>query len=939
MKKATLLITCLFSMGALMAQQSKHKNIPDSGSITCSQMGVTKPLRELFPVEAPEKKYRKRGEEQEDREHNIPQKFLKTVEKDGPAYGNDDATMQKEPGTIQGHAPIQNFAGQSAAGFYPLDPSGAVGPNHYIQMINSTTFKVYNKSTGAVMLTGTLGNLWAPVTPNDGDPIALYDKAANRWFMSQFGQSGNKIYIAISQTADPLGSWYTYTFTSPSFPDYLKFSVWQDGYYMTSNQAQKVFAFERTKMLLGQTARSVYHTFSPPNAGYFFVPLAGDSGDGTLAPAGTPCPVFSYSDNGWGSGYTDAINIFKCTTNWVPTTATMTIASAGSVPCTAFDASYNASWNDISQPGTTQKLDGIGGTLMFRAQWKPWNGAGYNSVVLSWGVKISTTQRSIKWCELHQDQTTGVWTMFQQGIYTPDTNNRWMGSIAMDDYGSIGLCYMKDNATNIYPSLYYTGRRTCDPLGTLPVTEELAKAGTASQVGVNRDGDYSQTTLDPDGVTFWHTGMYMGAGGAQKTQIYSFQITPCTVTNPPVAAFTTINTTVCANVPVTFNDQSTNFPTSWAWSFPGGTPASSTSQNPTVTYTNPGTYNVSLTATNGVGSGSNTLSNYITVNATPSTPVASVNSPLCSGAANIINLTTPAVAGVTYSWTGPVSFTSALQNATRPATSLSFGGNYILTETLNGCTSQPDTVVVVINATPGTPVITANTPVCVGNTLTMTVPTVSGATYSWTGPNSFTSGTQNQSIPNATTAMAGTYSVTVTSALGCTSLVGTKVVAVNTLPPTPTITQNWNVLTSSSAVGNQWYLNGILIPGATSQTYTMTQNGVYTVIATVSTCPSAVSAAMNVTNLGIAELTEGGTLVISPNPNQGVFSISFIASSKKNYKLKLFNELGQVVYEKQLTNVSGEFKQNIDVSTYGKGVYMFTLSDDKNQTVKQIIVE
>jgi len=221
----------------------------------------------------------------------------------------------------------------------------------------------------------------------------------------------------------------------------------------------------------------------------------------------------------------------------------------------------------------------------------------------------------------------------------------------------------------------------------------------------------------------------------------------------------------------------------------------------------------------------------------------------------------------------------------------------------------------------------------------MTVPSVSGSTYSWTGPNSFTSGTQNQSIPNATTAMAGTYSVTVTSALGCTSLVGTKVVAVNTLPPTPTITQNWNVLTSSSAVGNQWYLNGVLIPGATSQTYTMTQNGVYTVIATVSTCPSAVSAAMNVTNLGIAELTEGGTLVISPNPNQGVFSISFIASSKKNYKLKLFNDLGQVVYEKQLTNVSGEFKQTIDVSTYGKGVYMFTLSDDKNQTVKQIIVE
>ncbi len=938
MKKATVVVSLLFSMSSLFAQGTK-KNTDETGFITCSQFGITKPLSEMFPVNAPEKKKRHRDKEVEDHENNIPQKFPKTVEKDGPAYGNDDAATQKEPGTIPNKAPIQNFTGQSGANIYPLDPTGAVGPNHYVQMINSTTFRIYSK-TGTTLLSGTLGNLWATATPNDGDPIVLYDKAADRWFMAQFGTTGNKIYIAISQTPNPTGSWYTYTFTSPAFPDYLKFSVWQDGYYMTSNQAQKVFAFERTQMLLGNAAsRAVYHTFSPPASG-FFVPLPGDSGDGTLAPAGTPCPIFSYSDNGWGGSNVDAVNVFKCTTNWVPTTPTMTIASGGSVSCAAFDASYSSSWDDISQPGTTQKLDGIGGVCMFRAQWKPWNTAGYNSVVLNWGVKISTAQRSIRWCELREDQTTHVWSMYQQGTYTPDADTRWLGSIAMDDYGSIGLCYMKSNATSIYPGLYYTGRRICDPLGTLPLTEQVAHAGTASQtVNINRDGDYSETTLDPDGATFWHTGMYMGAGGAQKTQIYSFQITPCIITNPPVAAFTTVSTTVCSNRAVTFNDQSTNFPTSWSWSIPGAVPSTSTTQNPTFSFPSAGTYSVTLTATNGNGSNTLTQTNYITVNATPATPSVTCNTPICSGTANTITFSTATVAGATCSWTGPVSFTSSLQNPTRPATSLSFAGNYILTVTSGGCTSNPDTTVVVINATPSTPVITANTPVCLGSTLTMTIPAVTGATYSWSGPNSFASTTQNQSRPNATLAMAGTYSVTTTSPAGCVSAVGTKVVVVNAVPATPTITQSFAVLTASAASGYQWYLNGTLITGATSQTYTMTQNGSYTVVVTnAAGCASLASSALNVTNLGINELSEGNSLTLYPNPNDGQFTVSFNAPVKKNYKLKLVNALGQLVFEKSLTNVSGSVSQTIDISTYGKGEYMLILSDDKDQTVKQVLV-
>ena len=82
-------------------------------------------------------------------------------------------------GDVPSNGTKANVAGQTASGFRPFDPSGAVGPNHYIQMINSTTFKVYDKTSMAVLLTTTLGNLWSPATGNEVDPIVMYDKAAD----------------------------------------------------------------------------------------------------------------------------------------------------------------------------------------------------------------------------------------------------------------------------------------------------------------------------------------------------------------------------------------------------------------------------------------------------------------------------------------------------------------------------------------------------------------------------------------------------------------------------------------------------------------------------------------------------------------------------------------------------------------------------------------
>ncbi len=206
------------------------------------------------------------------------------------------------------------------------------------------------------------------------------------------------------------------------------------------------------------------------------------------------------------------------------TTPAATITLVTQLPTQSFDASYNSSWNDISQPGTTDMLDGIGGVFTFRAQYRRWTG--YNTVVLNKGVKVNSggTQRSIRWYELRQNTTTNQWSIYQQGTYAPDNLNRWCGSIAMDDNGSISLAYAVSGETNVYPGIRYTGRAASDPLNQMTFAEVTVASGNSAQEGINRWGDYSHTSLDPvDGTLFWHTGEYI-VNGNPATRIFSFRL-------------------------------------------------------------------------------------------------------------------------------------------------------------------------------------------------------------------------------------------------------------------------------------------------------------------------------------------------------------------------------------------------------------------------------
>ncbi|HYG53541.1 MAG TPA: hypothetical protein VD905_21785, partial [Flavobacteriales bacterium] len=632
------------------SQNNNEVVMPDGTVvITCDHFSVTRPLREIAAEESArdikkvvKEKRREVIEESKDRKKRKPQHFEFSVEKNGDAFGNDPKIIQRDNGTHQAKAPILNIAGQTVSGFRPMDPSGAAGSTYYVQMINSTTYRIINKTTGATVITGTLGSLWSPATPNDGDPIVMYDRYANRWFLAQFGLSGNRVYIAISTTSDPTGSYYTYTFTSANFPDYLKFGIWHDGYYMTSNQSPaRVYCFERTAMLAGSpTAKVCSQTYTPTTGGGFFLAMPGDAdGSGGLPASGTPCPIFQYSDNAWGgAGAADAIRIRNCTVNWA--TPSMTISAATTINTAAFDASYSATWDDISQPGTTQKLDGIGGIIQYRAQYRV--GSTHNTVCLVWPVRISASQRSFMWCEMRQ--TAGVWSIYQQGIYTPDTKSRWLPSIAMDDYGSIAVCYARASTTaGDYMGLYYTGRLSTDPLGTMGFAEQLAQAGTGAQTGgINRDGDYCQTTLDPDGYTFWHTGEYMGGStgsNAARTRIYSFQLsTPGPIASVSIASSDADNI-ICTGDCVTFTATPTNGGSSptYQWYLNGSPVGSGGTTYNTCALTNGAVVTCVMTSNLPGVVGSPATSNAITttVNSPPTTANAGTDQTVCAATATM----------------------------------------------------------------------------------------------------------------------------------------------------------------------------------------------------------------------------------------------------------------------------------------------------------------
>ena len=200
----------------------------------------------------------------------------------------------------------------------------------------------------------------------------------------------------------------------------------------------------------------------------------------------------------------------------------------------------------------------------------------------------------------------------------------------------------------------------------------------------------------------------------------------------------------------------------------------------------------------------------ITVNPTSPAPTISNNGPLCAGLT--LQLTANTVAGASYSWTGPNGFTSTLQNPTITNVTTAATGAYkcIVIATANSCPSYPSTTNVVVTGTPAAPTAGSNSPICAGQTLNLSASGLGGATFSWTGPNSFVSAVANPSISNVTSLNAGTYFAT-QSISGCASPATAVAVVINTIPAPTGISASPNPICS----GQNLTLSATATSGAT----------------------------------------------------------------------------------------------------------------------------
>jgi hypothetical protein len=479
------------------------------------------------------------------------------------------------PGTIVNFAGLTNKDGGLS---YPSDVNGDVGPNHYIESINDA-YAIYSK-TGTRLALFTEDALWqgvgsSPCNGNSqGDPVVLYDRFADRWFLTHFAfgsdTKNNDIppfyeCIAVSKNGDPVnGGWWLYAIrTDPggtglppvgSLTDYPKFGIWSDGcLYMAGNVYNEstspskfagtiAMSFSRADMESGGTVRpgAVYLTNTTDPFTMIPANLLGTA----LPAGGTPAYFVSESQTDY----------FWDVRKYTPG-ANCGAGGSLSAPVHVNQTSYTVPGGSIvTQPNTIGLLDSLSDRLMQKVQYRK---VGNNESL--WVVhSVQTSNNSpvaLQWAQINVTGGNISTNPVQQQIFAPDSVNRWVGSLAVDQQGNMAVGYSTSNgAVPNYPSIKYAGRLVNDPLNSLSQTEVTMMAGAASQTHVisgdivDRWGDYSSMSIDPvDDCTFWYINQYYanqtdGNGGNWSTRIGSFKFPGCGGSQPVSSAPTPTST-------------------------------------------------------------------------------------------------------------------------------------------------------------------------------------------------------------------------------------------------------------------------------------------------------------------------------------------------------------------------------------------------------------
>jgi len=501
----------------------------------------------------------------------ILKRLLKPYEKRGASRSQTPGLAQFESlinGTLRPvptiPSPLLTFDGISLEGAgagVPPDTNGDVGPNHYVQSVNSA-FRVFDKSGNPLTPAITFNSFFAPLgakTPcgtnlNQGDPFVFYDQLADRWVITDFaypekeGDPAPPFYecIGVSQTPDPTGAYFRYALQADpgnptGFGDYPKFGLWPDAYYLTMNEffppsppfnlfGVRVYALDRASMIAGGPSNAVGFTiFSINGVGALgqastLIPATFRTGD--PPPAGQP--EFLLAVDGTQDDMLTEVKGWLFHVDFVtPANSTLGVGKLHAPNALITVSPFlNALGEEVPQPGTVVDLDAVGDRMMTPVVYQNRNGT--ESLYADKTVFLSFYgPTAIRWYQF--DVTGGTFPDMpvQQQDWSNGNDGLWrfMPSIAVDANGNVAIGYSV-SSQSIFPGIRYAGRRPTDPLNDLSQGEAIMTVGRGSQTNSERWGDYTMTTIDPsDGVSFWHTNEYIRpmAESNWSTRVGKFQ--------------------------------------------------------------------------------------------------------------------------------------------------------------------------------------------------------------------------------------------------------------------------------------------------------------------------------------------------------------------------------------------------------------------------------
>ena len=436
-------------------------------------------------------------------------------------------------------------AGRGGAGRGGIDISLAVGPNHIFEILNGN-MAVFTKKGKKYPTTGKL--LYGAVpnntvfagfglrcgVSNNSDSVVRYDQLADRWLIvvPVFAQPAPfAMCYAVSATPDPLGPYYRYEFQRPLFPDYPRPAVWPDGYYNPTSTSDNLLPevitqkhdciADRNKMLKGLPATEQCVVI---DGGVFM--LNTDVDGKRLPPAGAPNIMMSTGGTQLMKIFEDdGIYFYKVHVDWNDASKT-TVSTPQKIAVAPYHYLCDGQLsNCVSQPGTERRLDSQGDKLIQRLVYR--NFGDHESILAEHSVATAAQGGGVRWYEFRLNKQRDP-VLYQQATYAPGGFYRWLGSLAMDRKGDIGMGYSFGGDPN-YPGQRFAARMANDPKGQLTFHESVLAEGQASQTGSLRWEDYTDIIVDPsDDCTFWYVGNYLKSGAeSSTTRIGSFMAPGC----------------------------------------------------------------------------------------------------------------------------------------------------------------------------------------------------------------------------------------------------------------------------------------------------------------------------------------------------------------------------------------------------------------------------